>query len=128
MAFQGYLIKINNVTFPLKYMSVDTYNTIPNQMQDLDSYRDANGVLHRNVLPHKASKIEFNTPHLYLSDKIALQEFFTDRKNVTVEYWNDESNTYQSGKFYVPDITYEIYQVTSNNILYKPIRIAFIEY
>jgi hypothetical protein len=128
MAFLGYLLKINGVIFPNKYIKFDSYNSSPNQVMDVDAYRDADGVLHRNTLDHTPSKIEFNTPYLNLADKMAMQSYFPNRITLTAEYWTDESNSYEVGTFYVPDITFEIYHITAIDITYKPIRIAFIEY
>ena len=67
---------------------------------------------------------------MFLRDKIKLQQIIPNRTEVTIEYWNDETNSYQKGKVYVPDITYEPYMVyrERKDILYNPIRIAFIEY
>ena len=128
MAFAGYLLKINGTIFPNKYIQLDSYASTPNQIMDIDTYRDADGVLHRNTLEHTASKIDFNTPYLNLANKINFQSYIPTRKQLTLEYWNDETNAYAAGTFYVPDIAYEIYQTTSNDIIYKPIRVAFIEY
>ena len=126
--FQGYLLKINGEIFPTQYIQFGNYKATPNQIQDIDSYQDAKGLLHRNVLAHVRSKIEFNTKYLYLKDKMEVQRFFPNRAEVMVEYWNDDTNDYRTGKFYVPDITYEPYQVLTDTIRYMPIRIALIEY
>jgi len=128
MAFLGYLLKINGTIFPNKFIAIDSYQSTPNQITDLDSYTDADGVLHRNTLPHTRTKTEFNTPYLSLADKKTVQGFFSNRVSFTAEYWNDESNSYKTGKFYVPDLTFLIYSMTENDILYKPTRIALIEY
>lgn len=130
MAFQGWLIKINGVEFPSwKFIQLSTYKSTPNQKQDEDSYRDADGLLHRNILPHTCSKIEFNTPHMHLDRKTEFQSFFSSgRETLTLDYWNDEINDYSSGTFYTPDISYEIYSHSKDDIIYKPIRVAFIEY
>ena len=52
MAYSGYLFKFGNYTFPNKYILWDTFETNPNQRQDLDSYTDANGLTHRNAISH----------------------------------------------------------------------------
>ena len=39
-----------------------------------------------------------------------------------------ETNDYEIGKFYVPDIPYSYYAVWGNDIRYNPFRVAFIEY
>lgn len=128
MNFKGYLLKIDGREFPNKFIFVSSYKSTPNQLQDLNSYRDANGKLHRNVLPHTLTKIEFNTPPLNLAKKIELQSYFPSRERLEVEYWNDETNDYRIGTFYMPDIPFEIYRLLENDIQYKQTRIALIEY
>lgn len=127
--FQGYLLKIEGKILPMKY--IQTYTVTPNQVQDMDSYRDVEGVLHREIVTHTPSKIEFTTPYLWLEDKKIFQSFFPSRNQnpkIAVEYWNDEGNDYKIGKFYMPDIQYQIYRVKNNNIQYQPFRVALIEY
>ena len=128
MAFSGYMIKIGSNIFPSSFIAINSYKATPNQIIDLDSYRDSNGLLHRSTLPHKATKIEFNTPPLTLAQKIEMQSLLPARVKLALEYWNDEDNVYKTGDFYIPDITFEIYRHTANNIWYNPVRIAFIEY
>jgi hypothetical protein len=128
MAFSGYLIKVGSTNISMKYISAKSYKSIPNREQDLDSYRDADGILRRNILPHKVTTIEFTTPYLSLADKIALQAIIPSRTKQTITYWNDETNTYATGNFYIPDVTYEIYRVDGNDIIYMPINYRFIQY
>ena len=124
--FQGYLLKINGTILPTKF--TQTYKVTPDQQQDKNSYQDITGELHREVLPHTRSKIEFITPHLWKSAKEELQSFFPDRKEVSVTYWNDERNEYVSGIFYIPDIEFQVYRIVGNDMEYFPIRVALIEY
>lgn len=127
MPYQGYLLKVDGVIFPNSLIAFGTFSIMPNQRQDLNSYRDSTGYLHRNVLPHKITKIEFTTKVLHSDDKIMLQGILKNREEYQLEYWNDE---YQTGTFYSPDIKYEIYDIDkiSGDIRYKPVRIAMIEY
>lgn len=127
--FLGYLLKIGDNIVPNKFLQ--TYLATPNQMQDKGSYQDVDGKLHREVLPHTRTKIEFTTPYLWLEDKMILQSFFPKRseeKQITVEYWDDEDNTYKNGVFYIPDIQYKVYRIRGTNMQYFPMRIALIEY
>lgn len=128
--FDGWLLKVNGVEFPTSLIKADSYKATPDQQTDLDDYTDNSGVFHRNVLPAKATKIEFETKPVRLRDKVRIQELIPNRSEVTIEYWNDETNSYMTGRAYVPDISYEIYMVykKEKDILYNPIRIAFIEY
>ena len=53
--YQGYLVKIGNIKLEYKYIQYGSYTVTPNQRQDLDSFRDNNGYLHRTVLSHIAT-------------------------------------------------------------------------
>lgn len=127
-AYQGWLLKINGQKFPMDYIAHASYNATPDQLQDEDSYQDADGLLHRNVLPHARTKIEWTTPFLHLEDKIRMQSYFPDTVTVEAEYWNDKRNGYATGIFYVPDIQFPYYDASEMDIRYNPIRIALIEY
>ena len=131
MAFQGYYIKVGNYTIPLTFMKLESYKSAPNQRQDLDSYRDANGYLHRNVLSHTSTKLEFETPYLTFKDMRTLiqniRANYTDDLARTVEltYYDEETDTYKTGTFYMPGtVEYNWF----NKEIYAPSRFAFIEY
>ena len=62
--YKGYLLKINGTELPGQY--IQDYSSTPNQAQDKDSYQDLTGELHREILPHTRSKIEFKTPPMSL--------------------------------------------------------------
>ena len=49
--FEGWLLKINGVIFPTKYIRAETYTITPDQETDLDDYTDNDGVFHRNFNP-----------------------------------------------------------------------------
>lgn len=132
MAFNGqYLLKAGSYEIPLRYMKLDSYKSSPDQRQDLDSYRDADGVLHRTVLAHTATKIEFETPYMHRADLEALingiKANYIDAlsRDVTLTYYDDETQTYKTGHFYLPGtMTFEVY----NKDIYNSCRFAFIEY
>lgn len=133
MAYQGYLIKVGNTVFPMKYIRVETYKCTPNQRIDQDSDSDATGTLHRNVLPHTRSKIEFETPQMLRgADVLAISTLLglagNARRDVTITYLDHESQDYKTGKCYVPDVSYQIMRNTGDDLVYMPIRYAFIEY
>lgn len=133
MAYQGYLIKVGNTIFPMKYIRAETYKCTPNQRIDQGSDSDATGALHRNVLPHTRSKIEFETPQMLRgADVLAISTLLglvgNARRDVTITYWDHESQDYKTGKCYVPDISYQLMRNTGSDLVYMPIRYAFIEY
>lgn len=131
MAINGFLIKVGNYTIPLTFIKLESYQASPDQRQDLDSYRDADGYLHRTVLEHTATKIEFETPYLSFRDMQALiqgiRENYTEEisRTCTLTYYNEETNSYKTGTFYLPGtMTFQMY----NKEIYAPTRFAFIEY
>lgn len=129
--FEGWRIKINGVIFPSKYIHAGSYKITPDQETDIDDYTDNDGVFHRNVLPSKATKIEFNIKPVRLFDFAIIRSILPEaRQEVEIEYWNDWTMKYQSGRAYIPDISFEPYEdyPDTNDILYNPTRVAFIEY
>lgn len=129
--FEGWFLKVNGVVFPSKYIHAGTYKITPDQETDQDDYTDGNGIFHRNILPAKATKIEFNIKPVRLADISQIKTIIPENANeLIIEYWNPKKMIYQSGKAYMPDISYEPYMVYPeiNDILYNPIRVAFIEY
>lgn len=132
MAFEGWLLKINGEIFPNDLIAFETYKCTPDQIMDLDPYRDGNGELHRNALPHTATSVEFSTPPLYLLGVKKLNQFIQHgtRVQCQIEYWNPNTSSYVSGTFYIADVPYEIVNVDEKkkDILYKPITITITEY
>lgn len=135
MAFEGFLMKSFGTIFPHKYIQISTYQTTPSQRQDLDSYQDSKGNLHRTVVPHDRSKIVFKTmDNLKLAEKQEIQAFFNGamtnarERKITLTYWNDEDNIYKTGSFYIPDVTYPIKRIMGNDIVYDSVEYHLIEY
>lgn len=140
MSFNGYLIKLiatNNTKteLPIQYIRYSTYKCEKNTM-DLDPTRSLDGILHRNPLSHTAYKVEFETVSM---DSVQLQAFLSIirakyrsplAKDVYMEYYDPEVDSYRTGHFYVPDISFPIRNVDTahNKINYNQVRIAFIEY
>ena len=124
------------VKIPLTYIKIEEYKVTPDQMLDLDSYRAETGVLLRNVLTHTATKVEFTTPHIKRADLNALLKIISDgyidakAHDVKLQYYDQYTDAYKTGHFYVPDIEFTINHIDEDKgeILYNPVRIAFIEY
>lgn len=110
----------------------------PNQMQDIDSYVNGNGVLKRTVLPHSRTKIEWNTPYLTYEDKCKLVQAImngfkcgvgiANQRKIRIRYYNDLTDDYEAGTFYISDITFQPGGLYHGAPLYLPIRLAAIEY
>lgn len=134
MAYQGYLIKVGNYTIPLKYIAAESYQ-VTNYGQDLDSYQDTDGVLHRTALVFQAPKVEFETrnmlDHNEMWDLIShIRANFTDtvEKKASVTVFIPELNEYITNDMYMADFSPTMYLASSKEIKYNSTRIAFISY
>ena len=132
MAYSGYLVKVNGTQIPNKYIQLTTYAITPNQRMEAEAERDTTGMLHRTTCEHTATKIEFNTPYIKGADVAQLNQILGIAnnlpRNVSVEYFDPETQSYKSAECYVPDIQYTIYSERNGDLLYAPIRYALIEY
>ena len=132
--YNGYLIKVGNYIIPHKYIQAESYKVTRNS-QDFDSYRDANGYLHREALDNFVPKVEFNTVPMMSNATLSLflaniREQYTEpvERRLVAEVYVPELDDYVTQDCYLSDFTPEIYFADSEKILYKTFRMAFIGY
>lgn len=130
--YRGYILKFGSTVFPNHYFL--EYSSTPDQRMDRDSQRDNTGYLHRYVLPNGKTGIVFSTHMLHLDDKINMQHIISSglinsvQRRYTVTFWDDETNSYKTSEFYLPDIKYQIKDATQTDIVYNPITVELVEY
>lgn len=134
LGYQGYLVKVGNYEIPLKYINAGSYNAFLS-VQDLDSYRDGNGVLHRNALEHTPAKVEFETtPMLTGKDFAEVMKGISDNytngmeRKASVSAYLPEKDDYFTQDMYMPDISPSINSILNGEVIYNAIRITFIGY
>lgn len=137
-SFEGYLLKATatNEEFPLNYIAWESYDSTPNQREEIKAYRDENTRdLVRVTAKGKKTKIKFTTKQgLHLNDKKKIQKWFTDaesnhaQRKINLKYWNDEDNKYETGDFYRPDINFKIRKVEETDLIYEALDITLVEY
>lgn len=134
MAFKGWMVKFGDTVLPNSYLQ--QYRETPNQRLEIDAYRDAEFLLHRETSSNYKSKIIIPIRKLCLGEKIVLKAI-TDsgiisevERKVNATYWNSEDMDYRSGVFYMPDIEYIISNVNNRklDVIYEPFEIQLIEY
>lgn len=139
MAFAGYLIKLGGsggAELPLTYMKPESYVAEPNQRLESEAARAVTGVLHRTTVSHTATKVEFETPIMDNTQIAALNSLLASamssvaRKDITIYYYDPETDDYKTAVCYMPDVKYTIRRVDTdaNKIYYNSVRYAFIEY
>lgn len=142
MAYSGYLIKVggsSGTNLPMKFIKPESYEPTPNQRLETEAKRNTEGKLVRNTVEHTATKIEFETPVLtnaqvselnaLLFNAMSTAADIRERK-LDLEYYDNESDSYKVGTFYMPDVKYPINHIDAvrNIIYYDPIKYSFIEY
>lgn len=128
------LFKFGTCSFANK-IKADSYNITPSARQDLDSYRDADGVLRRNALSHSATIIEFDTIPMWSTDFESLMSSMTsnyinvNERDANCTYYNVESGSTETGHFYL-DANFKatIKQVWGSMKLYDSAHFKFVEY
>ena len=135
MSYLGYLIKVGSNIIPSEYIVFDTYDCTPDQRQDVDSYRDLNQNLHRNVADEYKSIVSFKVrPNLTETKLRTLLQLIQSSYTVTKErkvhltYWNIDTGDYDVGEFYLVQPQYRIKKATEDEIIYNSFDIKFIEY
>ena len=144
MAYNGYLLKIKGVgsgayssdyTFPLEYVLEKTFKPIKG-IQDKDSYRDGDGVLHRTVVPAKIAKVEFQLrENIKASEYDVIMSAIRNRytkaaeRKCKIDVYLPETCTYTGAiDVYLPDPEVVINKIEGNELFYASIRMAFIGY
>ena len=113
----------------------ESYKITPNARQDLDSYRDADGVLQRNALQHTATSIEFDVKMLKEPEMRKLMNDITssyinyNERDAQCTYFDPETGQMKSGHFYLDsNLAFEFYGVFDGVITYNETHFAFVEY
>lgn len=139
MAYSGFLVKVGSAgsqyEIPLSFIKADSYK-VTRLVQDLDSYRDTDGVLHRNALSHVPHKIEFECVPMLTNTEISavvnsIRAKFTNaaERKILVSAYIPETDSYTSQEeMYMPDIEYNMYLADTSIVQYDAVRFAFIGY
>ena len=136
--FRGYLLKATGAAtaFPDRFIQEGTWDSNPDQREELKAYREDNSRnLTRITAAGKKSTFSFETREgIHLEDKIAIQKYFTDnesdatQRKINLTFWNDETNSYDTGDFYRPNMPFKIKLYTDDDIIYDSLKLEFVEY
>ena len=134
MAYSGYLIKVGDFEITgEKYIKYSSYS-VARKVQDLDSYRDANGVLHRNALQHTPIVVAFETRALNNTELATFLGTIQDNylnaleRSVLATVYVPEIDDYVSQQMYLAEPEPKIRQIKDNVIIYEPLTLSFIGY
>lgn len=137
--FNGWLIKFGDVILPNSFILADGWESVPNQRVEIDAYRDANVLLHRETSENFKTSLTLTIRSMNLEEMTAFKaviglatlEITSKRqRRLMVTYWNDEELEYKTAIMYMPDVTYNIHTVSEErkDIEYNSFTIELIEY
>lgn len=137
--FSGWLIKFGDVVLPNSFILADGWESTPNQRVEIDAYRDANVLLHRETSENFKTSITLNIRAMNLEEMTAFKTVIglatldinsKKQRKLMVTYWNDEELDYKTATMYMPDVTYTIHTVdeVDRDIEYNGFTIELIEY
>lgn len=136
--FKGILLyrTADNKPFPQQYIEMGSWSSNPDQREEIRAYRDDNTrALTRITAQGRKSIFSFATRNnLHLKDKIAIQKWFTEKevnsteRKIQLTFWNEETNNYDTGYFYRPNMEFKIKSIIGNDIIYDSMQFDFVEY
>lgn len=137
--FDGRLIVVGGTEIPKEYIQYNDYEVTPNQRQDVNSQRDLNQDLHRNVSPHYKSVVKFTTRPLIesqlrdLMDNYIIPAYINEKeRKLHVEFFDPETGNYYDGDYYLvqPKFTIRVIENRGGDLVikYDPIDFEFIQY
>lgn len=134
VAYNGFMFKFGSYDFS-DMIRADSYEINPNARQDLDSYRDADGVLHRTALSHTATSIKFNVrfrsqaEHEEMMNAITSNYINSNERDANCTYYDPETCSYKTGHFYLDsNVGFKVYGTYNNEIKFNESEMAFVEY
>lgn len=104
--FRGYYVKIGNCTFTNPSPKREGLTILPHLVQTADSGVLASGKLDIKVLPHTRTKIQMQFPVMTKSQYETYYSTIMAGMFLTVEYYNEGIDTYETGVFYHNDMEY----------------------
>lgn len=135
MGFSNYFVQVGSYQIPSKYILLDSYKGTKGS-QDIDSYRDANGILHRNTLDHFVYKVEFqlrpmtNTEFATIMSGISSNFTSAKERKANVSMYIPEEDAYTTSlDCYIPDPEITIKkQLDASTLKLDAVTLKFIGY
>lgn len=125
--YLGYRLKIKSNSVPNHFMSRGSWS-VKTFQRLINSWTDANGKVHENYYPDLKTEISFELKEHNLTEHRELVQYFADKKEVYITFWNDDKCEYDSFIGKISDIEWQHSNALSDDIQYKPVKIKITEY
>lgn len=125
--YLGYRIKINGEVFKNGWIAKGSYHCKIKEKRILDEFFDANGKRHLVKSGHERTEIVFSVRKHKQEEHREIVEFFKEKEDIEVVYWNDEKLQYETGLFCIDSIEYVHENARNKEILYGEIQVSMTE-
>ena len=105
--FRGYYVKIGNCNFTTPSPKREGLLIMPHLVQTTDSGVLASGRLDIKELPHTRTKIQMQFPVMTLEQYMYYYSVIMASMRLSVEYYNEGIDAYETGIFYHNDMQYK---------------------
>lgn len=133
--FNGLWFKFGDYEIPKKYIIRDTYDTNPQQIQDMDSYTDGNGLTHRNALAHRKSQVKFTLMRMSEKEMSKIidgmkRNFLNPlERDANCTYYDAWEHDYRTVHMYIdPSTAFKLIEEVAGGLEYGETQMLFIEY
>jgi hypothetical protein len=125
------------VELPNSYLVLGGSASTPKQREEIEAYReDYSRDLHRTTADGMKTKQTFTFRSLTDTQLSALKNVMKNslvskkERKYKITYWDDENLEYDSGDFYIPDITYTRKRVDEEKkiLYYDEFEMSIVEY
>lgn len=124
MAYSGYRLKINGTILKNRDIAKGTF-TLGKNPRVAKKWKDLQGIEHEIYFPTNKTTISFSIREHLDMDHVSLAAYFSSR-DVTVEYYDDNSGEYLEGQFKVKDFKWS--HSNTNPLFYKATQITLEEW
>lgn len=104
--FKGYFFRIGSCYFNSPLPKRDGYEVMPHIVQTTESGRVASGKMIIKELEHRPTKITITFP-VMKPEQFRNYYAVLDRMDLNVEYYNEASDSYETGIMYHTDLKYK---------------------
>ena len=136
MAYAGYLMRIGDFDITgARCIQFASYE-VTRKVQDLDPYRDANGVLHRNTLQNVPLTVQFDLMPGLTNTELGeflggIQRNYINalERKVLATVYVPELDDYITQEMYMAEPAIKIRSITKDNVInYEAVQIKFVGY
>lgn len=126
MSYGGYRLQIGNDKIWSEIVEPGSYTATPTT-RFVRKWVDANQIEHHDAVGTKMV-IQFSIRVRTMSEQDTIKAMFATKENLSVTYWDDTTSTYQTGTFYMDDMSFNNINSQAQSILYNATPIKLTEY